>query len=336
MFQCLGLGTVEAGGCGEDWYHPECLMGLGRDWYKAREQNEEQKHHPPQEGEVEAAHPVPPGFPEEDEFESMICYKCVESNPWIKQYAGTPGFLKPVLKQAARSNGDDNGGKENSLSTNPVTSLKRKASDSALDAAPSSPSKRVKDEEDPPTTSETNTTTAHTTSAPPPEAVPSHKHEALPPAPTGTFSLFLQPDFAQHICHCPACYPNLIPHPQLIEPEEVYEPSISSGSGSESGAVPGSGTRSHGTASLLDRGEAALSAMDRVKALEGVMVYNHLRDKVKAFLKPYAESGQAVSAEDIKAYFEKLRGDEAAIKEASAKSMDGAGDGDNRREQSGY
>jgi len=34
MFQCLGLGTVETGGCGEDWYHPECLMGLERDWYK--------------------------------------------------------------------------------------------------------------------------------------------------------------------------------------------------------------------------------------------------------------------------------------------------------------
>lgn len=80
------------------------------------------------------------------------------------------------------------------------------------------------------------------------------------------------------------------------------------------------------------------------------MVYNHLRDKVKEFLKPYAESGQAVSADDIKAYFEKLRGDESAIKEASGKPVDsaggggggGSGDADmdgaggNRREQSGY
>ena len=30
MFQCLGLGTVEEGGCGEDWWHPECLLGLPR------------------------------------------------------------------------------------------------------------------------------------------------------------------------------------------------------------------------------------------------------------------------------------------------------------------
>ncbi|RQM07378.1 hypothetical protein DH86_00003127, partial [Scytalidium sp. 3C] len=24
MFQCLGLGTIENGGCGEDWWHPGC------------------------------------------------------------------------------------------------------------------------------------------------------------------------------------------------------------------------------------------------------------------------------------------------------------------------
>ncbi|KAI4245582.1 MAG: hypothetical protein L6R40_002383 [Gallowayella cf. fulva] len=66
------------------------------------------------------------------------------------------------------------------------------------------------------------------------------------------------------------------------------------------------------------------------------MVYNHLKDKVKSFLQPFAESGQAVGAEDIKAYFEKLRGDEQAIRSAATAGMDGSGDGDSRREQSGY
>ncbi|KAL9626115.1 MAG: hypothetical protein Q9164_007943, partial [Protoblastenia rupestris] len=72
------------------------------------------------------------------------------------------------------------------------------------------------------------------------------------------------------------------------------------------------------------------------------MVYNHLKDKVKSFLQPFAESGQAVGAEDIKAYFEKLRGDEDAIKNAGSGAANGAGSGDgdggkggdNRREQS--
>ena len=69
------------------------------------------------------------------------------------------------------------------------------------------------------------------------------------------------------------------------------------------------------------------------------MVYNHLKDKVKSFLQPFAESGQAVGAEDIKAYFEKLRGDAGAIRAAGGAALAGGdstdGSGDNRQEQSG-
>jgi E3 ubiquitin-protein ligase UBR7 len=115
----------------------------------------------------------------------------------------------------------------------------------------------------------------------------------------------------------------------LLEEEELYEPPISE-SGDEGG-------ESAGSKSLLDRGEAALSNVDRVRAIEGVMVYNHLKDKVKSFLQPFAESGQAVGAEDIKAYFEKLRGDEQGIKAAAATGANSGDDGggDNRKEQSG-
>ena len=68
------------------------------------------------------------------------------------------------------------------------------------------------------------------------------------------------------------------------------------------------------------------------------MVYNHLKDKVKSFLQPFAESGQAVGAEDIKAYFEKLRGDAEAIRAAGGAAIagtDDAGGGDHRREENG-
>ncbi|KAL4944526.1 hypothetical protein BDV06DRAFT_220258, partial [Aspergillus oleicola] len=117
--------------------------------------------------------------------------------------------------------------------------------------------------------------------------------------------------------------------------EETYEPPLS-----ENGdGAPGS----TGTGSIYDRGEAALSNIDRVRAIEGAMVYNHLRDKVKDFLRPFAESGQAVGADDIKAYFEKLRGDEGHIRDAKGKAdAEGGGDdqngdenADGRREQSG-
>ncbi|KAJ9499189.1 hypothetical protein H2202_005346 [Exophiala xenobiotica] len=392
MFQCLGLGTVETGGCGEDWYHPECLLGLGRDWYKAAqtEQKKEEESEPP-------SHPVPPGFPNEDDFEHLLCYKCVDSNPWIKQYAGTPGFLKPLYRQRTPTPPAQNDAstQQNTVTveTNSSTDLKRKASDADLDVdtRPASPSKRVKDVKDDldpslPSSTSTSTSTSTTTDAPsnppPPTAsasisisiststspntkpTPSHKHDTLPPTTAAmaarTFSMFLTSSFRDELCHCPQCYPALIPHPQLVEEEDTYEPSLSDDASQDedannSHAAPGSGT-ARSAASLLDRGEAALSTMDRVKAIEGVMVYNHLRDKVKEFLKPYAESGQAVSADDIKAYFEKLRGDETAIKEASGKPLDSAGHGSssggggrgggdadrdggaggNRKEQSGY
>lgn len=298
MFQCLGLGTVETGGCGEDWWHPECLVGLPRDWYKAETRDEDEP-------------PLPPGFPGEDDFETFLCYKCVDSNPWLKRYAGTTGFLS-----VHRGNdGDGNSSKKRKLEDEEETVSKRPKADPSTEPEPAQ-SESAQSE---PTT---------------------HKHDSLPKtAPPGTFSLFLHEDFRDHLCHCPSCFPNLVQHPQLREEEDTYEPPLSDDG--NAGADVNDGGGSAGTGSLLDRGEAAFSNMDRVRAIEGAMVYNHLRDKVKEFLKPFAESGQAVGAEDIKTYFENLRGDEQGIKDAAGQASASGGSGGkddddgNRREQSG-
>jgi len=63
------------------------------------------------------------------------------------------------------------------------------------------------------------------------------------------------------------------------------------------------------------------------------MAYNHLKEKLKPFFREFAESGKAISAEDIKAHFAKMRGDEDAIKQAGEAA---ASSGDNRREQGSY
>jgi len=101
MFQCLGLAHEADGGCGEDWWHPECVVGLGRGWARAKAQEkekekEEAKDSANENEEAETEHPLAPGFPEEESFETFICYKCVEANPWIERYAGSTGFLPPV------------------------------------------------------------------------------------------------------------------------------------------------------------------------------------------------------------------------------------------------
>ncbi|KAJ5377190.1 uncharacterized protein N7496_004599 [Penicillium cataractarum] len=335
MFQCLGLGSVETGGCGEDWWHPECLIGLSRDWYKnlANKKSVGFGGDSTAEDTVEVADddgetPLPPGFPAEDDFEQLICFKCIDSTPWLKKYAGTPGFLPPVYR---------NGGIGKAAPTvqeNPApaettkqedNSKKRKADDD--ESAQEEPSaKRTKEEDAPPKEPEPTT---H-------NRLPKTQAR-LPPSstPEASFSLFLLENFHDRLCRCAECFPKLAPFPQLREEEETYEPPLSDDG--EGGNAAGS----TGTGSLLERGEAALSNVDRVRAIEGAMIYNHLRDKVKDFLKPFAESGQAVSAEDIKGYFEKLRGDEQGIKDAAGRASamgDGGGDteGDNRREQNGY
>lgn len=117
-----------------------------------------------------------------------------------------------------------------------ISPLNRKRKASELSEQESSHSKRVKDPD------------------------PLARHEALCAPPDGSFSVFFKEDFRDHLCRCPACYLVLRKYPQLLEEETVYEPPVSE-AGEEGGG------ESVGTGSLLDRGEAALSNVDRVRAI---------------------------------------------------------------------
>ncbi|KAI5458886.1 putative zinc finger in N-recognin-domain-containing protein [Mariannaea sp. PMI_226] len=375
MFQCLGLGTQETGGCGEDWYHPGCLVGMGPNWFEKMEKKQPSVAQRPankkaqlatitegnesdrapsekptdekvdeaadaEEEEEEEDVPMPPGFPEEEDFEGFLCYKCVEANPWIKRYAGTSGFLPAVFLHQATSS--DKVQPVDGIEATESSSRKRKAEDEGESDA-NSETKRFKSETEGGGTNGTNGAVA---AADPLEEKSSGeadtnlgcKLQNLPLTPKGQFSLFFKEDFRDKFCRCSSCSLKLNSHPQLLEEEEVYEPPMS-----EDGASQHGGS-TNGSGSLLERGESALRNVDRVRAIEGVMAYNHLKERLKPFFQQFAESGKAVGAEDIKAYFAKLRGDEQGIKaagEAAASSSkdreaEGDGEGDNRREQSGY
>ena len=356
MFQCLGLGNTESGGCGEDWWHPGCVVGLTADWNEVKpsadkstsllgtitevaeasvEQKDAEAHSansalPVQRSTNEEADedddlPLPPGFPHEDDFEGFLCYKCVDAYPWMKRYASAPGFLPAVFRRSAAPSPE-----KSILETvadaiiEPVPNAKkRKAEDNEEDDVSSQPEKRQKEE---PHTEGVKSPQEIESQETKPEAEASTcKLDSLPQPPSGQFSLFFKSDFRDHICHCRTCFPLLTPHPQLLEEEETYEPPLSEGSQN------GDGASTVGSNSIYDRGESALKNVDRVRAIEGVMAYNHLKDKLTPFFKQFAESGKAISAEDIKAHFAKMRGDEQGIKDAA----DGAKE-DGRREQSGY
>jgi E3 ubiquitin-protein ligase UBR7 len=270
MYQCLGLKHESEGGCGEDWWHPECLLGLPRDWYQSLEKNTTEgttkassevaeNETVNEDDEQEDDDPTPPGFPDEDDFETLICYKCTNSSPWIKQYANADGFMfrtygatevklesedktEPPLQAGAST-------LESRITGVPL-SKKRKADDEDLIDEISTP-KRQKSESEPEGEAKTDVQTANAC-----------LKLGLPAPPTGSISLFARDkDFRTAFCRCPDCYPFLSQFPQLLEEEENYEPPISE----DGDAAEGGG--SAGTGSLLDRGEAALSNMDRVRAI---------------------------------------------------------------------
>ncbi len=263
MYQCLGLGGVEDGGCGEDWWHPECIVGLPRKRYQDEEKGQSEVQRPATDVNVledtgldPEESPQTPGFPHEDDFVAFFCYKCVEANAWMKRYAGTDGFLPAVhydqaskeVKDIENSPMKGPASRPSSPSPEESSSKKRKAEREAEDTDPTLPSKKQK-----------NDTKDNQIPAP---ATSTCRYTTLPPPPTGKISLFLKEDFRDHLCHCPTCFPPLAAHPQLLEEEDVYEPPLS-----ESGDADGAAGGSVGTGSLLERGEAALSNMDRVRAI---------------------------------------------------------------------
>ncbi|OBU00790.1 hypothetical protein VE01_01216 [Pseudogymnoascus verrucosus] len=359
MYQCLGLGPARNGGCGEDWYHTTCVVGLDPSWHdeamkkkaalaESTVGNDQGSTTAIVEADgdaidIEDGMPTPPGFPHADDFAGFICYKCVEANPWIKAYAGTEGFLPPVFKRSGapspQAKSEKKEDQKAALKTTfaPVaSSQKRKAEDDGADADVET--KRARgdnDTEGKPTstaTAEPNTNGDGATNSSMKDEPASCKISHLPSPPTEHFSLFFKDDFRASFCRCPACFPHLAIHPQLLDEEESYEQSLSHSSAASDGA--GSTLGSH-AGSLLDRGERALSTMDRVKAIEGVMAFNHLKEKLTPFFKEFAESGRVIRAEDIKAHFAKMRGDEGGAGEVEREKA-GSAEEDKRREQGGY
>ena len=283
MYQCLGLATEQEGGCGEDWWHPECLLGLPRNWYltlKDKHGQEEPVHNGAVRNMVDWSgqdedHPVPPEFSHEDEIDTLICYKCTAINPWIKSYAGSTGFLTPLLYKPKQPT---NAIKE--LKTcSQATSLSAIKAESQEDTEELSRNDKLQEGD-----SNVQTTKKRKLeeSGSDTESVSSKKFKTdgaesgvqnssdltncriarLPDPPAGSFSLIASDeDFRSRFCRCAECYPPLSKHPQLLEEEESYEPPLSEDEDDAEGAG------SVGTGSLLERGEAALSNVDRVRAI---------------------------------------------------------------------
>lgn len=85
--------------------------------------------------------------------------------------------------------------------------------------------------------------------------------------------------------------PHYTKYPFLLEEETVYEPPEDPDS----------------TKSLLELGTDALSKMPREQAIRGLQAYATMKDKLSAFLTPFARDGRVVSKEDMDGFFAEQR-----------------------------
>ncbi|KAK6514182.1 hypothetical protein TWF506_008592 [Arthrobotrys conoides] len=229
MYQCF-LGDC----CGEDWFHDRCILGSLSDGSADFSEDDS--------GDIQ-------GFPDEDSFEYFICWRCVSANSWLLRYAGTPGFLEPVVR---REVADACPGQ----SSDAAISRKRKANDISSDdnsaKADSEPAIRAGGPSiaDPGASIEAGFTQ--------PCTIP---HNERPDLANMKVSLFLRSDFRDHLCQCVSCLEKIKNHRCLLEEETTYEPPLDSDAG-----------ESIGHDSLLDAGEKALSTIDRIRAIGGFII----------------------------------------------------------------
>ena len=79
--------------------------------------------------------------------------------------------------------------------------------------------------------------------------------------------------------------------PYFLNEETVYEPP----------------TDPDSSKSLYELGETALGAMPREQAIQGAEAYMGMRDRLRAYLEPFAREGKVVSKEDVERFFEEQR-----------------------------
>ncbi|CCG83555.1 Protein mlo2 [Taphrina deformans PYCC 5710] len=106
-------------------------------------------------------------------------------------------------------------------------------------------------------------------------------------------SLFLLDSFRTQFCACAGCTHRIAGLPALATEEEVYDPPIDDQDDNESSFEAGSRAL-----------EQTLQAMPRDKAIEGLLAFNKLKDHITTCLKPLADSGEIITSEHVRNFFE--------------------------------
>lgn len=225
-------------------------------------------------------------MPSEDSFEYLICRTCVEKEVWLLRYSNDPRFcwtMDEVDKNISHA-------------------------ESTGQSIPETPSTKRKSDLDDIHSSNKKTRTTSELSSP---AVDHFEHssnadldqsddsghcawESLPAQDFENDSLFLLEDFRTRLCRCDACQTHRLSScPAIAVEEEVYDPPADEDDDNESSFD--AGTRAM---------ESTLQSMPRDKAIEGILAFNKLKDHIASCLKPLAESGEIITKDHVRKFFE--------------------------------
>ncbi|KAJ9107280.1 hypothetical protein QFC21_000727 [Naganishia friedmannii] len=309
---------VECLGC-EDWFHESCL--------NLQDPNNPT---PPQEtissasstSSNENESPLLPS----SAYSHLICSSCTLSNPLLSRYAGTEGWMMIIPSPQAHERTVEwkdkwqvIGREEKSTGVleNPdearQTGEKRKDTE-VSDDTPTAKRTKLDLSDTTIATSATPTTSLATTSvckAPTPnptaqEIIAALRSSTSKTADSGSSSssssvgsrpiadLFLQEGAREAICSCPRCANEVEGLSFPLDEEEEYEPEMED-------------TPDPTEEELTDQ---ALSVLPRSQAIEGLLKFNAMKDRLKEFLEPFRDGGKVVSAADIEEFMDSIKNPE--------------------------
>ncbi|GAA5835618.1 hypothetical protein JCM11251_002978 [Rhodosporidiobolus azoricus] len=306
MYQCIVC---------EDWVHHACVFG---------------KH-------VDDDEEAPL---KQDDFDQFVCERCVKGDAGVRKimerWAGVEGSgvmmvskdnkvvgraLLPPDDDDEEDQPDEEAKKTENEGVGSVSEVKRKAEDDAGQP----PAKKVKNDRDEDAASTTLTSSASSSSSiatltsasafqPSSAALTSTVSSSATSSPVKTCrappilphgesplakqekegtrtNVFLEEGWMMRWCRCSQCLPLFIDYPYMLDEEDVYEPPEDPDAHK----------------STFDLGLEQLMRMPRQQALDSVVAFNGLSDRLRAYLRPLADGGVSVSKELIDQFFEQER-----------------------------
>jgi E3 ubiquitin-protein ligase UBR7 len=217
------------------------------------------------------------GLPNEDEFISFVCWKCVDKNR--KAFNELRRLKGAVVATVVRGGFENMEDRNNKLSS---TFRKRRLEDS--DDSRQGNSKKSKIEN---ATALTSNPTGMTKQ----EIEEDSQYDEATDA--EQYSLFLADGFHEIVQQNTQPELNRLTSkfPCLLEEEEIYEPPDDNDANS----------------SLMDGGARALNQLPREQAIEGMHAYSMIRERLTKFLKPFAEQGRIVTKDDVNNFFAEVK-----------------------------